>query len=122
MKNRKKALLIGVTILALGVILAVPALADLDNEQPHVSQLYYIDEETGEYLPWYDPENPDSYTPPEGCLWWDSDNDDELDWVPHWGKRQSSQEDDSYGYGRGRRGRCGGYGSQSNNRHQTNQN
>ena len=117
MKNRKKAL---------GVILAVPALADLDNEQPHVSQLYYIDEETGEYLPWYpqwyDPENPDSYTQLEDCPWWDSDNDGELDWMPHWGKRQSSQEDDSYGYGRGRRGRCGGYGSQSNSRHQTNRN
>ena len=71
MKYKKTTLLIGATILALGIILAAPALADTTDNTTPVPQLYTLDEETGEYTPvyppWYDPENPESYTPPENC-------------------------------------------------------
>lgn len=123
MKYRKTTLIIGVTLLALGVILAGPVFADLGNEQTNLPPLYYFDEETGEYIPWYppwyDPENLDSYSPPGNCPWWDSNGDGEFDWMHLWGRRSNNQEDDSRGYGRGHRSGCGGYGSQSNNRYRT---
>lgn len=123
MKYRKNTLLIIAATLVLGVVLAVPVFADLDENQPHMPQLYYFEEETGEYVPWYppwyDPENPDSYIRSEGCPWWDRNGDGEFDWMPHWGKRWNNPEDDSRRYGRGRHGGCGRYGSQFDNRDQS---
>ena len=122
MKFKKTSLLIGATILALGIILVAPALADTPDSTPPVPQLYTLDEETGEYTPvyppWYDPENPDAFTPPEGCPWWDSDCDGEFDWMPHWGRRGTNQDGESCGYGLGRGG-CGGYGPRSGGKYQT---
>ncbi len=122
MKYKKTTLLIGATILALGIILAAPALADTINDSPQTPQLYTLDEETGEYMPvyppWYDPENPESFTPPEDCPWWDKDGNGEFDLMPHWGRRDYNSDEDSNGYGRGRGG-CGGYGSKSNGRYET---
>jgi len=122
MKYKKTTLLIGATILALGIILAAPALAETTDNTTPVPQMYTLDEETGEYTPvyppWYDPENPDSFTPPEDCPWWDSDGNGEFDWMPHWGRKGYNSDEDSYGYDRGRSG-CGGYGSNSNGRYET---
>jgi hypothetical protein len=118
MKYKKTTLLIGATILALGIILAVPVIADLEDDTTQMPPLYYQDEDAGEYIPWYDSENPESSTPPEDCPWWDSDGDGEFDWMPHWDRRWNNPDEDSWGYG-GRRGGCGGYGSHFNRRYQT---
>ena len=116
MKNIKTKLLIGGAILTLGIIVAIPAFADLEEDESPMSGLYYFDEEIGEYMPlyprWYDPENPDDYTPPEECPWWDQDTDSEYDWMPHWGRRRSIPEE-SWGYGY-RNGGCRGHGYRSN--------
>jgi hypothetical protein len=117
MKYNKRKLLIGTIILALGIIIAIPAIADQEDDIPHMPQLYYYDEETMEYVPWYphrsDPENPETFTPPEDCPWWDSNGDGEFDWMPHWRNRWKDQEGDSEEYG-WRRSRCGGYGHRLN--------
>lgn len=121
MKNYKQKLLIGAVILTLGIMVAIPVFADLEEDELPTSGLYYLDEATGEYMPWYprwyDPENPDSYTPPEECPWWNPDTEGEYDWMPHWGRRGSIPEE-PWGYGY-RNGGCGGYGYRSN-RYQTN--
>ena len=122
MKYTKTTLLIGAIILALGIILAAPALADTTDNTTPLPQHYTLDEETGEYTPvyppWYDPENPESYTPPEDCPWWDSDGDGEFDWMPHWGRKGTHPDEESHGYGMGRSG-CGGNGPRSNGGYQT---
>ena len=122
MKIDKSKLIIGVIILSLGIILVAPVIADTEDESQHMPELYYFDEETGEYKPWYprwyDPENPDSFTPPEDCPWWDQNGDGEFDWMPHWGRRWNNPEySEGYGY---HRGSCGGYGHRSNNRYKPN--
>jgi len=121
-KYKKTTLLIGATILALGIILAAPVLADTTDNSTPTPQHYTLDEKMGEYNPvyppWYDPENPETFTPPEECPWWDNDGDGEFDWMPHWGRRGTNQDVESYGYGMGRGG-CGGYGSRSGGRYQT---
>jgi hypothetical protein len=120
MKIDKTKLLLGSVLLALGIILASPVLADLEDDQLNVLQLYTFNEETGEYVPvypsWYDRENPETFTPPEDCPWWDLDGDGELDWMPPWGRRWSNSVE-TYGYG-GRGGGCGGYGHRSSRRFQ----
>lgn len=122
MKYNKKKLLVGALILAIGLILAIPVLADLNDENSTWPQLYYFDEETGEYVPWYppwyDPENPEASIPPEGCPWWDKDGNGEFDWMPHWGRRWSNPENGQNGYGWGRGG-CGGYGPRSGRGYQS---
>ena len=115
MKISKTKLMIGGLILVFGVILAVPVFADTEDEQTTMPPLYYLDEETGEYLPWYprwyDPENPEFFSQPEECPYWDYEDSDEFDWMPHWGRRWSNPEENGeYGY---RRGGCGGYGYRS---------
>jgi hypothetical protein len=119
MNNTKTKLLIGGLILALGVILMMPAQADVNEDPAPMPRFYYLDEETGEYVPvyppWYDPENLESYTPPEECPWRDSDGDGEFDWMPHWGRRWSKPDEESWEngpYGRGGyyRGGCCGNG------------
>ncbi|MHA2351706.1 MAG: hypothetical protein ACXABX_01130 [Candidatus Thorarchaeota archaeon] len=118
MKNTKTKLLLGGIILALGIILMLPVQADTPEETVPKPHLYYYDEETGEYVPvyppWYDPENPESYTPPENCPWWDSNGDGGYDWMPHWGRRWNNPDTESWendSLGGYRRGGCGGYGS-----------
>jgi hypothetical protein len=113
----KTKLMIGAAMLTLGIILVAPALADTEDEQPHMLQLYFFDEETGEYKPWYprwyNPENSDSFTPLDECPWWDNHGDGKFNWMIHWGRKWTDPEDSwRHGYGKGG---CGGYGRRSNN-------
>jgi hypothetical protein len=116
--NNTNKLLIGGIILALGIILMLPVQANTAEETAPKPQLYYYDEETGEYVPvyppWYNPENPEAITPPEDCPWWDSNDDGQFDWMPHWGRRWNDPEGEYGGPmgrgGYGGRGGCGGYG------------
>jgi len=102
MKIDRTKLIIGTTILAIGIILASPVLAGLE-EVTQMPQLYIYDAEKSEYVSWippgYDPENRGSYVPEE-CPWWDLDGDGAFDWMPHWGRRWSYPNQESNGYGR----------------------
>lgn len=113
MDKKTRNLLIGASILIIGIVFTVPVLAELTDEPYHIPQLYYHDEESGEYIPWYppwfDPDNPDTVPPSEGCPWWDRDGNGEFDWMPHWGRNRIDPEGEQFPYGR-RNGGCGGYG------------
>ena len=79
MNKKTRNLIIGTSILIIGIVFTVPVLAELTDEPYHMPQLYYYDEESGEYIPWFDPDNPDTVPPSEGCPWWDRDGNGEFD-------------------------------------------
>ena len=110
MNKTKSKLLIGGIILALGIIVMIPVQADIPEETAPKPRFYYLNEETGEYVPvyppWYDPENPEGYNPPRECPWWDKDGDGEYDWMPHWGRRWNNPENEPWENGPNG---CGGY-------------